>query len=47
MEFLRLRLCQGPGEGTQSSHRYVVDPHAAQRPPVVTEVILDGRIGHL
>ena len=29
------------------AHRQVVDPHAADGPPVVAEVVLDRRVGHL
>lgn len=29
------------------SYRHVVDPHAADGSPVVAEVVLDGRVGHL
>lgn len=29
------------------THRNIINPHAVQRPSVVTEVVLDGRIGHL
>ncbi len=31
----------------EKTHRNVIDPHAAQGPPVITEVILNGRICHL